>query len=105
MISFLSGLILFILYIILLILFFDSIVSQKHIVLIIDLYLSLYLKMNDDIVSGFIKACLEFITSGEFIFDISAKEFVLSLLETGITFVCLSFGFYILATLCISENQ
>lgn len=105
MINILSDLILCVLMLILFILFMFCIVSEKSIALGIDLFLALYLSMNKDVVSDFIKACLEFITSGEFIFDMSAKAFVLSLCEAGVTFVCILVGFYILATLCISENQ
>lgn len=105
MINILSDLILCVLMLILFILFMICLFSEKHIALGIDLFLSLYLSLNKDLVSGFIKACLEFITSGEFIFDISAKEFVLSLCEAGVIFVGILVGFYILATLCISENQ
>lgn len=105
MISILSDLILCVLMLILFILFMFCIVSEKVIALGIDLFLSLYLSLNKDLVYGFIKACLEFITSGEFIFDISAKAFALTLFKTGVFFAIALFVFYILGTLCISENQ
>lgn len=104
MINILSGLILCVLMLILFILFIISLFSGKYIAVLIELYLSFYLGFNKDLVSGFIKACLEFITSGEFIFDISAKAFALSLFKTGVFFAIALLVFYIFAPL-LSNNR
>lgn len=103
MINILSDLILCVLMLILFILFIISLFSGKYIAVLIELLLSINLSMNQDVVSGFIKACLEFIISGEFIFDMSAKAFVLSFFQSGVTLACILFGGYILY--CIAGNK
>ena len=90
---------------ILFLLFIFCLFSGKYIAVLIELLLSINLSMNQDVVSGFIKACLEFITSGEFIFDFSAKEFVLSFIEAGIYLVILVFAFYIGCALLSNDRN
>lgn len=105
MISFLSDLIFIVLCIINSILFFICLFSEKHIAVLIDMFLAFYLSFYKDLVYGFIKACLEFITSGEFIFDISAKAFALSLFKTGGFLALALLVFYIFATLLSNDRN
>lgn len=105
MINIIADVILMALFVVLNICFFFFIISDKWLLIVMDLFVCIYIGINHDFIVEFIKACLLFVVGGEFNLEVSVNQLVGSLFIALLVLIISIYLFFVFAAISSEERR